>query len=96
MVQNLSQKSVTSAQDFCERYPIEKTQSKFTRLRRANVSSSAQPLMTVGRPAQTHGPSSAAQCWLAATRVLGRSGDTLFEHVDPDFEKEFGLLAWRP
>ena len=40
--------------------------------------------------------SSAAQCWRAATRVLGRSGDTLFEHIDLDFEKEFGLPAWRP
>lgn len=46
MVQNISQKPATSAHDFCERYPIEKTRSTFTRFWRANVSSSAQPLMT--------------------------------------------------
>ncbi len=28
MVQNISQKSATSAQDFCERYPVEKTQPR--------------------------------------------------------------------
>ncbi|MDT5178293.1 MAG: hypothetical protein QOJ95_2491, partial [Mycobacterium sp.] len=22
--------------------------------------------------------------------------DTLFEHIDPEFEKEFGLSVWRP
>jgi len=57
VVQNLSQKSATSAYDFCERYPIEKTKPKFAGMRRANVSSSARSPMTVHRPAQTHGPS---------------------------------------
>jgi len=56
MVRNLSQKYTTSAQDFCERYLIENARLRFTRLRRANVSSSAWLAMTVHRTAQTHGP----------------------------------------
>lgn len=64
-------KPATSAEDCCERYPIEKMQLEFTRLRRANASSSAQSLMTVGRTNQTScGPlcsrSSAGWCWRPA------------------------------
>ena len=91
MVQNLSQKPTASAQDFCERYPIEKTQVELTRLRRANVSSSARSLMTVDRPAQTHGPIKSVDLenvsfqWFARhlcsqlqSVFFGRSCDSLF------------------
>jgi hypothetical protein len=56
MMQKLSQKSPSSSQDFCERYLIENIHLKFTRLQRANVSSSAWSVMTVHHTAQTHGP----------------------------------------
>lgn len=61
MVQNISQKSATSAQDCCERFLIEKTHPRFARLRRANVSSSAYPPLAIYRPAQTHEPGLAHQ-----------------------------------
>src|SRR3954447_9234185 len=56
-LQKMSQKSDGFAWDFCELYLIEKTQNAFGEFRAANVSSFARPLMTVGRPIQTHGPS---------------------------------------
>ena len=52
----MSQKSDGFAWNFCELYVIEKTQNAFGEFRAANVSSFARPLMTVGRPIQTHGP----------------------------------------
>ncbi|WP_019498588.1 hypothetical protein [Pseudanabaena sp. PCC 6802] len=37
-----------------------------------------------------------AECWLAATRVLGRNGrDVTLLHIDNDFETEFGSPEWR-
>jgi hypothetical protein len=37
-----------------------------------------------------------AECWLAATRVIGRNGrDVLFLHFDNEFEHEFGVPEWR-
>src|SRR4051794_18291389 len=45
-VRNLLQKSPTSAQDFCEPQPVENAQTKFFGIGRANVSTSAYPLMT--------------------------------------------------
>lgn len=39
--------------------------------------------------------STSAQCWLAATRVLERSGEARFEHIDNGFIDEFGLAVWR-
>jgi hypothetical protein len=40
--------------------------------------------------------SQAASCWLAATRVLGRDGGSVaFVQLDPDFEPQFGRVAWR-
>lgn len=37
-----------------------------------------------------------AQCWLAATRVLGHNGrDVIFLHIDNEYESEFGLPEWR-
>ncbi len=56
IVRNLSQKSPSSAQDLCEPHPIENAQAEFVEIGRANVSSSARSLMTVGRTNQTHGP----------------------------------------
>src|SRR4051812_32084736 len=55
-LQKMSQKSDGFAWNFCELYVIEKTQNAFGEFRAANVSSFARPLMTVGRPIQTHGP----------------------------------------
>src|SRR3954454_22551152 len=55
-LQKMSQKSDSFAWNFCELYVIEKTQNAFGEFRAANVSSFARPLMTVGRPIQTHGP----------------------------------------
>src|SRR3954467_15282536 len=55
-LQKMSQKSDGFAWNFCELYLIEKTQNAFGEFRAANVSSFARPLMTVGRPIQTHGP----------------------------------------
>src|SRR4051794_9212963 len=55
-LQKMSQKSNGFARNFCELYLIEKTQNAFGEFRAANVSSFARPLMTVGRPIQTHGP----------------------------------------
>src|SRR3954471_17927298 len=55
-LQKMSQKSDSFAWNFCELYVIEKTQNAFGEFRAANVSSLARPLMTVGRPIQTHGP----------------------------------------
>lgn len=41
--------------------------------------------------------SSSVECWLAATRVLDRSGkEASFEHVDGGFIEEFGVPRWRP
>jgi hypothetical protein len=41
--------------------------------------------------------SSSVDCWLAATRVLDRSGrEVAFEHIDPGFVEEFGEPTWRP
>src|SRR3954454_2227083 len=57
-LQKMSQKSDGFAWNFCELYVIEKTQNAFGEFRAANVSSFARPLMTVGRPIQTHGPTS--------------------------------------
>jgi homogentisate 1,2-dioxygenase len=56
MLQNLSQKPSSSAQDFCSRYLIENINSEFAEMWRANVSSFARGLMTVHRTNQTHGP----------------------------------------
>src|SRR4051794_27799183 len=56
-LQKMSQKSDGFAWNFCELYLIEKAQNVFGEFRAANVSSFARPLMTVGRPIQTHGPS---------------------------------------
>jgi hypothetical protein len=39
--------------------------------------------------------STSAQCWLAATRVLGKSGEARFEHIDNGFIDEFGSPGWR-
>ncbi|MEJ7811639.1 MAG: hypothetical protein WKG32_14600 [Gemmatimonadaceae bacterium] len=37
-----------------------------------------------------------ANCWLAATRILGKNGrDVVFTHVDLEFQREFGAPAWR-
>ena len=36
-----------------------------------------------------------ARCWLAATRVLDRTGAEVFRHVDSEFEPEFGDPMWR-
>ena len=37
-----------------------------------------------------------ANCWLAATRVIGRNGrDVIFLHLDNEFEIEFGEPEWR-
>src|SRR3954462_11346587 len=58
-LQKMSQKSDGFAWNFCELYLIEKTQNAFGEFRAANVSSFARPLMTVGRPIQTHGPTAA-------------------------------------
>src|SRR4051812_35499341 len=55
-LQKMSQKSDGFAWNFCELYVIEKTHNAFGEFRAANVSSFARPLMTVGRPIQTHGP----------------------------------------
>src|SRR3954452_19911625 len=55
-LQKMSQKSDSFAWNFCELYLVEKTQNAFGEFRAANVSSFARPLMTVGRPIQTHGP----------------------------------------
>src|SRR3954470_14030996 len=55
-LQKMSQKSDGFAWNFCELYFIEKTQNAFGEFRAANASSFARPLMTVGRPIQTHGP----------------------------------------
>lgn len=35
-----------------------------------------------------------ANCWLAATRVSDKFGNPHFQHVDDDFEAEFGEPAW--
>src|SRR3954454_20853376 len=59
-LQKMSQKSDGFAWNFCELYLVEKTQNAFGEFRAANVSSSARPLMTVGRPIQTHGPGGGA------------------------------------
>ena len=56
VVRNLSQKSPTSALDFCEPYLVENTQTEFFGTCRANASSPAYPLMSVHRTNQTHGP----------------------------------------
>ena len=64
--QKILQKSDGSAQDFCEIYLIEKTRIALGEFRAANVSSFARPFMSVGRPAQTHGP-------MPATRAARRS-----------------------
>lgn len=40
--------------------------------------------------------STKAQCWLAATRVTSGSGKELFQHIDPDYVKEFGNPGWQP
>ena len=56
VVQNISQKSPSSARDFCNSYLFEKAWIKFIRIWLANVSSSARSLMTVHRSIQTHGP----------------------------------------
>ena len=40
--------------------------------------------------------SEAAKCWLAATRVLDRSGlEVVLQHIDNQFIDEFGVPAWR-
>src|SRR4051794_4751007 len=78
-LQKMSQKSDSFAWNFCELYVIEKTQNAFGEFRAANVSSFARPLMTVGRPIQTHGPKSslvsniedAAFALVAATVLVG-------------------------
>ena len=77
-VRNLSQKSPTSALDFCEPYLVENTQTEFFGTYRANASSSAQPLMTIQCTAQTHG--SYRDSWMSALlqeeidRILGFLG----------------------
>jgi hypothetical protein len=60
-MQNISQKSASSAQDFCNQYPIENAQTEFAENWLANVSSSARSLMTVHRSIQTYGPLTPAQ-----------------------------------
>jgi hypothetical protein len=37
-----------------------------------------------------------ANCWLAATRVIGRGGQVRFEHFDNEYRGEFGNPEWRP
>ncbi|WP_437898628.1 hypothetical protein [Sorangium sp. So ce124] len=40
--------------------------------------------------------SKAANCWLAATRVLGRNGrDVIFLHIDGEYLPEFGEPSWK-
>jgi uncharacterized membrane protein len=39
--------------------------------------------------------SESAKCWLAATRVFGKKGEVRFEHLDNDFNGEFGSPVWR-
>ena len=34
-------------------------------------------------------------CWLAATKVINRNGDSRFNHIDHDFIYEFGDPKWR-
>ena len=53
---NLSQNSSTSAQDFRNRFLIERPDPNSPECGLANVSSSAQSLMSVHRTNQTHGP----------------------------------------
>src|SRR5436309_15114848 len=67
-LQKMSQKSDGFAWNFCELYLVEKTQNAFGEFRAANVSSFARPLMTVGRPIQTHGPRSGPCARAAGTR----------------------------
>lgn len=40
--------------------------------------------------------SEVAECWLAATRVVATDGTTVrFQHIDNDYESEFGTPEWR-
>jgi hypothetical protein len=38
--------------------------------------------------------SEVSRCWLAATRVVFGDGTVRFEHLDAEFEREFGTPAW--
>ncbi len=78
IVRNLSQKSPSSAQDLCEPHPIENAQAEFVEIGRANVSSSARSLMTVGRTNQTHGPNTTlAETWQVAADRAKASNNTI-------------------
>ena len=72
----MSQKSDASAWDFCSLYPVENTQMRLAVFGAANILSSAWMLMTVHRPAQTHGPltMSCIGCSLGSIRYTRSCG----------------------
>jgi hypothetical protein len=37
-----------------------------------------------------------ANCWLAATKVVGSDGKLRFQHIDGEYTGEFGATVWRP
>src|SRR4051812_29642436 len=104
-LQKMSQKSDGFAWNFCELYVIEKTQNAFGEFRAANVSSFARPLMTVGRPIQTHGPYPGrepthplvAGPGFGPARHLGDRARPTRHHPDPPAPFAHGTLpAMRP